>query len=77
MGGLKWKPWISAENDDIIYAQPLNTKEVLVVMEVMEQSDSCGLMPSVSSTHLILEIQLFNVRLILAGLRKMSLDFAR
>ena len=25
MGGLKWKPWIPAENDDIIYEQPLNS----------------------------------------------------
>ena len=64
MGGLKWKPWISAENDESIYAQPLNTKDVLVVMEVMEvmeQSDSCGLRPSVSSPHQILEIKLLNV----------------
>ena len=22
-GGLKWKPWIPAENDDVIYEQPL------------------------------------------------------
>ena len=25
MGGLKWKPWIPAEIDDIIDEQPLNS----------------------------------------------------
>ena len=32
IGGLKWKPWILAKNDDVIYEQPLIINIVVVVL---------------------------------------------